>query len=55
MKKVINEIKNITWISKRSVAANTLLVILCTIVLGTYIYGVDSLTDFISQLIINKF
>lgn len=54
MKKVINEIKNVTWVSKKVVISSTLLVIMSTIVLGTYIYGVDSFADFISQLIINK-
>lgn len=54
MKKVINEMKNITWISKKSLMLNTFLVIVSTIVLSYYIYGVDTLVDYISQIVINK-
>lgn len=54
IKSVFAELKRVTWISKTSLIKNSITVIFVTILLTSYIYGVDSLSDMLSKLIIGK-
>ena len=42
---VRNELKRVTWPSKREVYATTLVVILTSIFFGIYLYGIDLVLD----------
>jgi preprotein translocase subunit SecE len=42
---VRNELKRVTWPSKREVYATTIIVVLFSIVLGTFLYAIDLILD----------
>lgn len=54
MKSLIAELRKITWINKKDLFSTVFAVILISVFLTSYIYGIDSLSDTVSKLIINK-
>jgi preprotein translocase subunit SecE len=45
LSEVRNELKRVTWPSRREVYATTLVVILTSIFFGIYLYGIDLVLD----------
>jgi preprotein translocase subunit SecE len=52
---VRNELKRVTWPSRREVYATTLVVILVSIVFGLYLFGVDYLLNSLVSWIFRRF
>ena len=54
LKDVRSELKKVTWVSRNTLLKTACAVICFTVFLTTYIYGVDSLSDALSKVIIQS-
>jgi preprotein translocase subunit SecE len=52
---VRNEMKRVTWPSRREVYATTLVVILTSVFFGLYLFGVDLALNSLVQLVFQRF
>ena len=54
IKSLAYELRQITWVNKKSLFGTVFAVVIVSALLTAYIYGIDSLSDMVSKLIINK-
>lgn len=54
IKSLAAELRKVTWINRKSLFSTVFAVMLISVFLTSYIYGIDSLSDIVSKLIINK-
>ncbi len=55
LSEVRNELKRVTWPSRKEVYATTFVVILTSIFFGLYLFGLDLLLNTVVQWIVNRF
>ena len=55
LSEVRNELRRVTWPSRKEVYATTFVVILTSIFFGVYLWGVDMLLNFLVQGVFNWF
>ena len=51
---LVSETKKITWPTKKTVINNTIVVIVAIVVIGVFIWGLDSLLAFLLKVILQK-
>ena len=51
---VVNEMKKVTWPGSRQTAASTLVVIVFTIIVSLYLFGVDALVHWLFNLVMQR-
>ena len=55
LSEVRNELKRVTWPSRKEVYATTVVVIVTSIFFGIYLFGVDFIVNSVVQLVFRRF